>query len=90
VEFIENMSKLRSCSTSGYPGLKYVCGKWEARITFKRKPYYLGAYADKEEAIRVRKEAGQRVFGEFLDWYCAASQTDRPGRRNRRKLRRGT
>lgn len=69
VEFLENMGKLRSDNTSGYPGLKWVRGKWQVRITFKKKGYYLGTYADKEEAIRVRKEAEQRVFGEFLDWY---------------------
>ena len=71
VEFLENMGKLRSNNTSGYPGLKYVRGKWEARISFKKRTYYLGAFADKAEAIRVRKEAEQRVFGEFLDWYRA-------------------
>ena len=69
VEFIENTGKLRSNNTSGYPGLKFVRGKWEARITFKRKTYYLGTYAEKEDAICVRKEAEQRLFGEFLDWY---------------------
>ena len=69
VEFLENMGKLRSDNTSGYPGLKYERGKWIARITFKKRMYYLGTYADKEEAIRVRKEAEQRIFGEFLDWY---------------------
>ena len=69
VEFLENMGKLRSDNTSGYPGLKYVRGKWQARITFKKKTYYLGTFSDKEEAIRVRKEAEQRVFGAFLEWY---------------------
>lgn len=82
VEFIESMGKLRSDNTSGYPGLKYVRGKWEARITIKKKAYYLGRYADKEEAIRVRKEAEQRVFGEFLEWYYAAFP-DRPTRKKK-------
>ena len=71
VEFVENMGRLRSNNTSGYPGLKLVRGRWEVRITFKKKSYYLGAYTDKDEAIRVRKRAEQRVFGEFLDWYYA-------------------
>lgn len=84
VEFVENMGKLRSNNTSGYPGLKYVKEKWQVRITFKKKTYYLGAYADKAEAIRVRKEAEQRVFGEFLDWYSAAFP-DRPTLRQRKK-----
>jgi len=71
VEFLENMGKLRSDNTSGYPGLKWSRGKWQARITFKKKVYYLGAYTDKEEAIRVRKKAEQKIFGEFLDEYYA-------------------
>ena len=84
VEFIENMGKLRKNNTSGYPGLKLVRGKWEARITFKKHVYYLGTYEDKAEAIRVRKEAEQRVFGEFLDWYYAEFP-DKPTRRQRKK-----
>ncbi|MDD7121498.1 MAG: transcriptional regulator [Clostridiales bacterium] len=83
VEFLENMGKLRSDNTSGYPGLKWVRGKWQVRITFKKKVYYLGTYAAKEEAIRVRKEAEQRVFGEFLDWYYMTFP-DKPTARKRK------
>ena len=82
VEFLENMGKLRSDNTSGYPGLRLVRNRWEVRITFKKKVYYLGRYADKNEAIRVRKEAEQRVFGEFLDWYYAEFP-DRPTRKRK-------
>lgn len=82
VEFLENMGKIRRNNTSGYPGLKMVRGKWQVRITFKKHMYYLGTYADKEEAIRVRKEAEQRVFGEFLDWYYEAFP-DRPTAKKR-------
>jgi len=83
VEFLENMGKLRSDNTSGYPGLKWVRGKRQVRIAFKKKVYYLGTYADKEEAIRVRKEAEQRVFGEFLDWYYMTFP-DKPTARKRK------
>lgn len=83
VEFLENMGRLRSDNTSGYPGLKYVRGKWEVRIAFKKRSYYLGAYEDKEEAIRVRQKAEQRLFGEFLDWYYAEFP-DRAARRQRK------
>lgn len=69
VEFVENMGAVSRRNTTGYRGLKYSRGKWEARITFKKHTYYLGRYADKEEAIRVRKRAEQAVYGEFLDWY---------------------
>ena len=84
VEFVENAGKLRRNNTSGYPGLKLVREKWQVRITFKKKTYYLGAYADKAEAIRVRKEAEQRMFGEFLDWYNAEFP-DKPTLRQKRK-----
>lgn len=84
VEFLENMGSVKSDNTSGYRGLRAVRGKWQVRITFKKKTYYLGTYADKEEAIRVRKRAEQAMFGEFLDWY-AAEFPDRPTLKQRRK-----
>lgn len=83
VEFLENMGKLRCDNTSGYPGLKYVRGKWTVRITFKGKTYTLGTYADKEEAIRVRKRGEQAIFGEFLDWYYAEFPDKKTSRRKR-------
>lgn len=70
IEFIEDTKKLRSDNTSGCRGLKLVRGKWQARIGFKKKSYYLGQYSDKEEAIRVRRQAEEAVYGEFLDWYA--------------------
>ncbi len=85
VEFLENMGRLRSDNTSGYPGLKLVRGKWQARITFKKKTYYLGVYADKEEAIRIRKLAEEKIFGEFLDWYNTEFP-DRPTLSQQRRI----
>lgn len=38
---------------------------WVASISHYGKKYYLGCYKDVEDAIRVRKEAEQRLFGEF-------------------------
>lgn len=84
VEFLENMGRPRSDNTSGYPGLRAVKGKWQVRITFKKRVYYLGTYADKEEAIRVRKRAEQRLFGEFLDWYYKQFP-DRPAAKRKEK-----
>lgn len=43
--------------------------KWRAYIMFKRKSYHLGYFVDLSDAIEVRKEAEQRLFGEFLEWY---------------------
>ena len=58
-------------------------GKWTVRITFKGKTYTLGTYADKEEAIRVRKRGEQAIFGEFLDWYYAEFPDKKTHRRKR-------
>lgn len=69
VEFINNTGKVSSRNTSGYRGVQAAKGKWQARITFKNKTYYLGTYADKAKAIEVRKKAEERIYGDFLDWY---------------------
>lgn len=41
--------------------------KWQASITFKRKQYYLGTYATKTEASRVRDEAANFLHKEFAN-----------------------
>lgn len=43
--------------------------KWVAQITFKSKHYNLGRYNNKEDAIKVRKKAEEKLFGNFLEWY---------------------
>lgn len=40
-----------------------------ASITFQKKTYYLGIYSDKEEAIRVRKQAEETVHREAAHFY---------------------
>lgn len=57
---------------SGIKGVYYDKRRncWYARITFQKKDYYLGSYGDnKEDAIKARKEAEEKIFGEFLNWY---------------------
>lgn len=44
--------------------------KWCARITLKRKVYYLGSYADIKDAAKARKEAEENIHGSFLKWYA--------------------
>ena len=60
-------------NTSGVVGVSYHKTQrlWKANIQFKGRLYYLGASADKDVAIAFRKEAEQRLHGEFLDWYYA-------------------
>ena len=58
-----------SNNTSGCTGVyQNRKGKWAAQITFKRKTYYLGSYAEKSDAIRARKR-GEEMHDEFLRWY---------------------
>ena len=54
-------------NVSGTTGIYWHKGKkkWEARIGVNDKCLYLGQYDNKEEAIRVRKEAEIKYFGEF-------------------------
>lgn len=61
--------KLKKNNTSGYTGVQVRGNRWIAIITFKKKMYYLGSYSNLEDAVRVRREAEERIFGKFLDWY---------------------
>lgn len=62
--------KLRVDNKSGYTGVMLTKdGKWLASITFQKKYYYLGRHTDKDEAIRIRNIAENKLHGDFLDWY---------------------
>ena len=54
-------------NTSGCSGVtwKEKNQKWEVRINVNKKRYNLGLYDDLNEAIKVRKEAEQKYFGEY-------------------------
>lgn len=69
VQFIHQTDKVRSDNTSGIRGVSSYRGKWRARITFKKKTYYLGVFDDLEKAAMVRKKAESVLYDEFLDWY---------------------
>lgn len=58
-------------NTSGYKGVYWdnARSKWHAQIVFKGKAYNLGRYINKEDAIKARKEAEEKMFGKFLKWY---------------------
>lgn len=70
VAILERNQNLRSHNTSGCTGVAYDkrTGKWMAYINFKKKRYWLGRYADKEDAIRARKTA-EEIHEDFLEWY---------------------
>ena len=66
---VDNMKnqKKNIRNTSGYKGVSWnkKSKAWEVSITQNGKRHYLGMYKDKEEAIKVRKEAEEKYFGEY-------------------------
>lgn len=63
--------KIPKHNTSGIKGVIWdsARNKWVAQIIFKGKKYYLGRYADKIDAIKIRDIAEEKIYGEFLKWY---------------------
>lgn len=76
--FIPGISPERALnknSTTGVRGISVLhtknCGeRYRAYIYFRRKQYTLGTYATIEEATEARKEAEERIYGNFLLWYA--------------------
>lgn len=63
-----NMNKgVQSNSTSGITGVRLDKRqqKWTAKIKINRKTISLGSYLSKEDAVKARKEAEEKYFGEF-------------------------
>lgn len=62
-------NKLIATNTSGARGVYWDkrSNKWRARLRFKGKIYHCGTYANFDDAVKARKQAEQRIYGEFLD-----------------------
>ena len=63
-----NMNSLPSkANKSGHRGVHFIAemGKWHARIVINRKAILLGNFTLKEDAIKARREAEKKYFGEF-------------------------
>jgi len=59
-------SKLSINNTLGYPGIKITpTGKYYTRITVDYKEIYLGTFDNLQDAIKVRKLAEDKYYGEF-------------------------
>ena len=60
-------TKIRIDNTSGCKGVGWhkPKNKWRVRITVDKKTIELGYFDDKEEAIKCRKEAEEKYFGDF-------------------------
>ena len=54
-------------NTSGHTGISFETKscKWRSSIRFKNKTIYLGLYDNIEDAIKARKEAEEKYFGEY-------------------------
>lgn len=54
-------------NTSGVKGVSWMkrLNKWQSSIQINKNNIYLGVYSDFDEAVRVRKEAEVKYFGEY-------------------------
>lgn len=61
---------MRSDNTSGYKGVLWYhyngVDKWQATIQVNKKKISLGYYEKLEDVIKVRKNAEERYFGEYI------------------------
>lgn len=55
----------RKDNTSKNIGVSFRKGKWNASIGINGKKIFLGAFRNKKDAIKIRKEAEEDFFGEF-------------------------
>lgn len=62
-----NRPDVISTNTSGFTGVYFHTSnkKWVANLSTNNKTYYLGSFADKNDAIKARLEAEKKYFGEF-------------------------
>lgn len=54
-----------SNNKTGCSGVTERNGKWIARIGYKNKRYFLGAFNTLEEAVKARKEAEELYWGKY-------------------------
>lgn len=59
--------KIMSNNTSGTTGVVWVKNKnkWKAQIGIDNEMIYLGSFNNKEDAVKARKEAEEKYFGEW-------------------------
>lgn len=59
--------RIKSNNTSGVKGVRWhkATQKWQSGIGIKGKQIYLGVYETFDEAVKVRKEAEKKYFGEY-------------------------
>lgn len=59
--------KIPKNNISGFKGVHYskLENKWKSYITYNNKRYFLGTFNNKEDAIKIRKKAENKFFGEY-------------------------
>ena len=69
IEFLEKISIPTKSNTTGVRGVTLKPnGKYQARLTFRKKCYYLGQFKTLEEAAKARKQA-EIMVEEYLEQY---------------------
>lgn len=63
---------IRRDNSSGYKGVYWKKDRWAVRIQYKGKRYYLGSYDRLDEAVRVRKEAEEKIREEAREQYLVS------------------
>ncbi len=58
----------------GFRGISYALNekrikKWQVKLGFNNKNIYIGRFLTKEEAIKARKEAELKYYGQFSRFY---------------------
>lgn len=60
-----NKKKPRRDNTTGHTGITYKNSKWKATLNYHGHKDFLGAFSTMEEAIKMRKEAEELLYGEY-------------------------
>lgn len=79
VTILEGVKKgPRRTNTTGHTGVyRLKGGYYEARISFKKKRYYLGRYRNMKDAVCAR-ETAEEMHDDFLEWYYSEHPAARP------------
>ncbi len=62
--------KLPTDNTTGHKGVYLVKGKYQAKIVFQKKAYYMGSYDTLEEAQRARQAAEEAIYQPTLAFHA--------------------
>lgn len=62
----ENMRNRRTPKgASGYRGIRFVKGKWQATVRHDNKSHSVGRFAELEDAVKARRDKAMELHGEF-------------------------